>query len=131
MPGKAGSSDGWTLTMRSGKRREEGGVEDRHVAGQHHELDAALLQPVGDRGVARGAVRVGGAREDARVGTPAPRARAPAPARPGWSEADGDDLGLAAVDRRRAAPGGSCPSPEASTPTLTRRCAAPTRASFG
>ena len=41
------------------------GVEQRHVAGEHDELHAARLEPVGDRGVAGGAVGVVGALEHA------------------------------------------------------------------
>ena len=46
MPGKAGSSAGWTLTTRAGKRARNAGVEQLHVAREHDELDAARLQPV-------------------------------------------------------------------------------------
>src|SRR4051794_19869331 len=52
---------------------EEGGREQLHVAGEYDELDAARRQPVGDRGVARLARRVLGAREDARLDAGAPR----------------------------------------------------------
>ena len=97
MPGNAGSSAGWTLTTRCGKRREERGVEQLHVAGEDDELDAGACEPVGHRGVARVAVGVLGDREDAaghaRRGGALERAGA------GLVRADGDDLdAVAPVD---------------------------------
>ena len=42
---------------------EEAGLEQRHVAGEHDQLDVAAGEEVGDRGVARRAVGVRGERE--------------------------------------------------------------------
>jgi hypothetical protein len=56
--------------MRSGKRATKAGVEDRHVAGEDHELDPPLDEPVADGGVARGARPELGAQKT-RDGTPA------------------------------------------------------------
>ncbi len=44
-PGNAGSSEGWTLTIRSGNRARNGRREQMHVAGEHDRLDAVLLEP--------------------------------------------------------------------------------------
>ena len=40
-PGKAGSSDGWRLMTRSGKRSRKRAGEDAHPAGEHHEAGIA------------------------------------------------------------------------------------------
>ena len=69
-----------------GEAGHEAGVEERHVAGEHDQLDAALDEPVGHRGVARRAIPELRAREDRASPRPPPRARSSARA-PGWSEA--------------------------------------------
>ena len=79
-----------------GEARHEAGVEDRHVAGEHHELDPLLGQPVAHGGVARGARPELRAQED-----PRRHARGPGAlerARRGLIAGHGDDLDLAAVD---------------------------------
>ena len=48
-PGNAGSSAGCTLMIRPAKRRMKPGVEQLHEAGEHHQLDAALLEPIRQR----------------------------------------------------------------------------------
>ena len=105
---------------------QEGGVEQRHVPGQDHELDAVLLQPVRDRGVALRAGAEGVAREDARGD--ARVGRAPQRPRRGLVRGHRDDVGLVAVDRLeqrlevRALARGEHPHPQA---------ASRARASFG
>ena len=73
-PGNSGSSDGWTLTIRSGKRVEERLREQVHVAGEHDELDAVLLEPGRHHEVALLAARRGSRARTSRSGS-RPRAR--------------------------------------------------------
>ena len=99
--------------------REERRVEQLHVAGEHDELDAALLQPVGDRGVARARGRRTRRPRTTRAGTPASARPLRAPARRACPSR------RRRPRRRRArGPGRGCacrfePSPEARTPTFT------------
>ena len=106
-PRKAGSSEGWMLMTAPGKRLRKRARQQRHVAGEHDELDVVRAQPVGDRAVARGAVGVLVEREhgglDAGVAGAIEGARARAcrrrrRRRPPRCRA-----------RCRAAPAGSCP----------------------
>ena len=79
-----------------GEARHEAGVEDRHVAGEHDELDAPRDQPVAHGGVARGAraelrAQEGPRRHPCRMG-------ALERPRRGLIAGHRDDLDLAAVD---------------------------------
>ena len=79
-----------------GEARHEAGVEDRHVAGQHDELDALGQQPVGDGAVALRARAVLRAQEHPR--RDARRRRAVEGTRRGLIAGDRDDLDLPAVE---------------------------------
>ena len=78
-----------------------------HVAGEDHEPDVALLEPLGHRRVALPPPRELAALED--HGLHARRPRALQRARLRLVGADRDDLHRAAVRRGRVTPGGSCP----------------------
>ena len=124
-PGKAGSSDGWTLRIRPAKRRMNGAAEDLHEAGQHHELDLVPLEPVAERAVARLAVDLVCGAANTAVSTPAAaralQARAPAA---GWTPPP-RSRSRRGRGPRRAAPGGSCPrprsGPRSGTPSASGR----------
>ena len=85
------------FTTAPGKRLQERARQQRHVAGEHDELDVALGEPVGDRGVARGAVGVVADREDGGLDARVARALA-APPRRRLVGRDADDERLVAVD---------------------------------
>ena len=72
-------------------------VEQLHVAGEHDQLDAALLEPVGHRRVARGAVGESSPREHARRDARRAR-RARSAGAPGCSEPTATISTVAAVD---------------------------------
>ena len=77
-PGKAGSRAGWMLMTRSGNARRNSGGQDAHEPGQHHQLDAARLQPRGQRLVELGPAGKAAVVEHER-GHARPLARARAP----------------------------------------------------
>ena len=111
-PGNAGSSAGWVLTTRCGKRPRKPGPRMR--------MKPASTTRSGSCAATASASAVfhaarSGLSASAHGDTPGHRRRGPARSArdAGWSDADGDDAGAVARgrDRRRAAPAACCPCP--------------------
>ena len=94
--GEGGQQRGVDVDDPVGEARHEARVEDRHVAGEHDELDPLLDQPVAHGGIARGPRAELRAQED-----PRPHARGVGTlerARRALVAGNGDDLDLATVN---------------------------------